>query len=238
MSKISPIIKQPSLKEFFISLFDEEDDRKYECYKCEERNCFACEDFHSFYVSYVGKCQREIAYLWLYGNPELDRLAKRKSLRGQIYHLGLQGFLEEKGVLEEKEVKVETKLSSGFFLKGKVDAIINLEGIRMLVEFKTTSLRNVKKAPFLSHIKQVEIYLELLEVPYGELVYIPISEAMPEVVLENFDDFKFIPVFRNKKTKEIIKMFDYLASHILAKTLPQRETSKCLLCRFKEICWK
>jgi CRISPR-associated exonuclease Cas4 len=88
---------------------------------------------------------------------------------GTIAHLGLGQLLREKGAEVEVEVLREVTVDgTTYTVKGRVDALDKTSGI--VVEIKTA--RSPISTPQQHHIKQLNIYLNMLNYERGVLVYI------------------------------------------------------------------
>lgn len=99
--------------------------------------------------------------------PELTLKFEPQLVLGDLLHEGLERILEEQGYRREVEVVAEYEvLGTRVTLKGRVDAV----GDDAVVEIKTG--RSGQSLPHDHHILQLQVYLNLLGMDRGILVYI------------------------------------------------------------------
>ncbi|MEM1695118.1 MAG: CRISPR-associated protein Cas4 [Desulfurococcaceae archaeon] len=112
--------------------------------------------------------------------PWLSISFEPSAILGSIAHWGLERVLAEKGLVAELEVQTEVEVQGRkYLLKGRVDAIDVSN--RVVIEVKTA--RSAVNLPKEHHVKQLNIYLNMLKYEKGILVYItPIK--LVEYVIE------------------------------------------------------
>ena len=114
-------------------------------------------------VSCTHKFHLRKAYPWL------SVVFEPSAVLGSIAHWGLGLLLKEKGFDVEVEVSREVEVSGAkYLLKGRVDAID--KNSKLVVEVKTS--RATTGLPKEHHVKQLNIYLNMLEYETGVIVYI------------------------------------------------------------------
>ncbi|MEM4976110.1 MAG: CRISPR-associated protein Cas4 [Desulfurococcaceae archaeon] len=112
--------------------------------------------------------------------PWLSISFEPSAILGSIAHWGLERVLAEKGLVAEFDVQTEVEVQGKkYLLKGRVDAIDVSN--RVVIEVKTA--RSAVNLPKEHHVKQLNIYLNMLKYEKGILVYItPIK--LVEYVIE------------------------------------------------------
>ncbi len=121
-------------------------------------------DENVWYVRELCGCSRKhflrVKYPWL----SLKSIFSNEAIFGEIVHKGLENILKNcDSKYIEKKFRVNGK---NIVLKGKIDALCN----NVIYEFKTT--RRILNKPIKSHEKQILIYMELLNIEKGYIIYI------------------------------------------------------------------
>jgi len=94
---------------------------------------------------------------------------------GTIAHLGIGQLLREKGLEVEVDVSREVTVNTtSYLVKGRIDALDKSSGV--VIEIKTT--RSTISSPQEHHVKQLNIYLNMLNYEKGILVYIAPSKIV------------------------------------------------------------
>lgn len=134
---------------------------------------------------------------------------------GTIAHLGLGQLLRERGAEVEVEVSREVTLNGvTYTIKGRVDALDKSSGV--VVEIKTA--RSTISTPQQHHIKQLNIYLNMLNYERGILIYITPSRIV---------EFSI--------TKEPVNIESEVRDLIENKYHP-RYSWECNYCNFSKLC--
>lgn len=117
------------------------------------------------YVTELISCAHKRFYRINY--PELTLSFEPTLILGELLHYGLERVLEDEGFNVEVEVERDYSIDNTYYkLKGRVDAL----GRDCIVEIKTG--RAGQKLPHQHHILQLQLYMELLDVDLGVLVYV------------------------------------------------------------------
>jgi len=134
---------------------------------------------------------------------------------GTIAHLGLGQLLKERGIEVEVEVSREVMLNdTSYIIKGRVDALDRDNGI--VIEIKTA--RSTTSAPQEHHVKQLNIYLNILNYNRGILVYITPSRIVEFTVTRESVDLE-------REVRDLIE-----------NNYHPRYTWECSYCYFSKLC--
>ncbi len=166
--------------------------------------------------------------------PKIDARLYRVFDNGHEVHERWYSYFDGMGVLVEKEKKI--RVEDPVPISGTVDAIIDWGG-KKVVEVKSISqegfdLRKFYKKPKKDHVEQLQVYLSVLEIDIGLIIY----ES------KNTQDFKIFRVDRDESiyTKRI-KTWQKYYKNIQEGKLPPRpytRTSKaCSECELETYCW-
>lgn len=130
----------------------------------------------------------------------------------------------------EKEVENKERM-----IRGHIDGILKVSGDFHVIDYKSmhTNLFSKLQQPLDKHIIQIQIYLWLLGLTSGFLLY------------ENKDSQK-IKIYEVDYNKDLITKIEnrlkLLKDIVLNKKLPKRpfdkDSSKCKTCEYCTICWK
>ena len=163
------------------------------------------------YVSDLVACSHKRFFRMNY--PELTLRFEPVTLMGELLHVGLEEILKDRGysveVSFERDVTVNEEL---YTLKGRVDAI----GEGRVVEIKTGRPGQILPHPH--HVLQLQVYLQLLDVPQGILVYIT-----PDRITEY-----------NVEREEI--NIEELAKETIEDTKHPRWEWECRYCYYSKMC--
>lgn len=147
-----------------------------------------------------GTCARRwyLAFTGDHMDDSADSLGMAAMENGEAYHQRIQDrFKASKGLSVEIERELKTEDPP---IKGFIDAIVELDGIKAVGEFKTTREesfvhRKFSGNPMAYHLYQVLIYMYFTEIPQGFLWYSN----------KNDDTVVTIPVRMNDYTRGIIE---------------------------------
>lgn len=160
-------------------------------------------------VSCTHKFHLKKAYPWL------SLAFEPAAILGTIAHLGIGQLLRERGVEVEVEVAREVILDgTSYLVKGRLDAVDKSSGI--VIEVKTA--RSAVNAPLQHHVKQLNIYLNMLNYERGVLVYITPSRIVEFVVTRE-------PVSLESEVRDLVE----------DKYHPRYEW-ECKYCQFSKLC--
>lgn len=109
---------------------------------------------------------------------------------GTDAHERIQTALEKSGTLEGKEVSLENDSPPIF---GYIDVILNVDGERVVGEIKTTGAdafryRSTTGRPAPAHLYQILIYMKLMELDTGFIMYEDRDSLQVAVVEVSMDD--------------------------------------------------
>lgn len=180
------------------------------------------------------KCPRQLWYAWRnfpieYTDEELAIFAI-----GHFTHDYLQKILESIGAQLCAEFRVETNWN-GFPVAGYVDSVVfnQNEGL-CVVDFKTikdNGLGFVKNAAKMEHNKQVQLYMDVLKLKKGYVLYW--GKGTGKMVQQIVD-------YDPKIIKEILQLFKLVQKHLDEDTLPKsvfnEKDWKCAYCKYKYYC--
>lgn len=154
----------PNIADLFYKHF-EDNDRKYDS-----------SGEVTFAPSYLNACKRQVFYKKTgegASNPA-DLPSRFKMFLGSIDHEGLQNIIKSKGIMIECE-KHHTYESNGIKMNYFIDGIIEVDGVRYILEIKTTYSRGidfVKTQPKDDHIMQTLCYMQFQGIKDAIIVYI------------------------------------------------------------------
>ncbi len=170
-------------------------------------------DPHIIYVTDLISCSHK--YLLRRSFPELTIHFEPITVFGELIHRGLEAYLSDKGYVVEKPIeKTYTIDDEKYILKGRVDAYNEEEGI--VVEIK--SGRGNHNLPREHHILQLQIYLNMLDLDKGILIYIT-----PDRLLEFSIDRTAIDI-------------ETMLRELVYNSVHPRWQWECKYCIFQRIC--
>jgi CRISPR/Cas system-associated exonuclease Cas4 (RecB family) len=190
-----------------------------------------------FYPSSMSRCCRYLVYDMLgYKKPLKEPKLLRIMENGNSMHDRYQNWFKEIGVLVENESEIKVP---ELHVSGRIDSIIKLPDIDdyIIVELKSANDGKFNKmvknnAPHKDYSDQIQLYMELLEMPYGI------------ILVENKNDQEVLEFWIERDIeygKELIKKIETVNEHVAQKKLPRREHPKysyeCKYCDFFEECW-
>jgi len=184
-----------------------------------------------FYISDAGKCLRQIFFKFKKApRAEMDPRLLRIFDHGDLIHRELVRILESLGIVESIEIPIPPRED----ISGRADAIVNIDGERYLVDFKSinsTILRGMEK-PKKEHVFQIQLYLHFFNIKKGILLY----EGKDTLELKEF----FIE-YDKELVQKILQEFQELKTNLEKNLIPDRlpdypENWQCKYCQFREIC--
>ncbi|MEK6904078.1 MAG: PD-(D/E)XK nuclease family protein [Nanoarchaeota archaeon] len=188
----------------------------------------------SFYVTDVAECPRVVYFSFKnFPKKEHEPRILRVMHNGDFVHQRMGNVLTEMKVLEP--ANTEIPIPENDLFRGRADAIIEIEGEKYVVDFKSANTYTFRslQAPKPEHIKQVQLYMHYLGIKKGLLFY----------ECKNTQDIKEFPVdYDVNIVNEIIQEFYLLKSKIENNIVPDIpawiEQWKCERCPFLESCKK
>ncbi|MGB9826926.1 MAG: CRISPR-associated protein Cas4 [Thermosphaera sp.] len=165
------------------------------------------------YVTDLVGCSHKYYLRRLY--PELTIKFEPSAILGNLVHAGIGTLLREKGFEVEVEVSTEVEVNGEkYSVKGRVDALKKDEGL--VVEVKTA--RYAQDIPREHHLNQLKIYLEILNLVNGTLIYIT-----PDKIYE----------FQVKRERISLES---LVKTLVEDTAHPRYEWECSYCMFRKLC--
>ena len=187
----------------------------------------------------------QCARRWYYhfdGSPSIDNTESRSFAimqAGTDAHTAIQNLMEKAGILEEAEREIT---ASDPPIRGFLDALVNIDGERYVVEIKTTSqesfvFKQASMNPTDYHRLQILIYMGILNVDKGFFIY----------QNRNTLEMLYIPIEMTEDNKQFLEeSLEWMRNTRQAyddgkiPNRPFREGSKtvCPQCPFYEYCWQ
>lgn len=182
----------------------------------------------------AGKCPRQLWYSWM-NFPKDEYSSKELSIFaiGNITH----DFLEK---ITPKTLATEFRIDQkwrGLPFAGYVDSIILTEEGIAVVDWKTIKdygIKYVESEPKLAHQKQLNLYMDILHLDNGYIVYWNKADGtMIEHQVE----------YNEEIVDEIEEFFKMVEEHVQNKTLPDADYDpsgnwKCRYCKYADFCKK
>lgn len=177
-----------------------------------------------FHASEIGLCPRFIYFNKT--NPLKDSFElKKMGLIGNIFH----EFFEQKlykDYMCEKNVCFE---SGNIKISGRADAYNETE----VIDFKTCKDIKYIFKPKQEHIEQMNIYMKLLGLAQGKIIYIS---------KHSLETREFIVYYDNKLFEKSLEKIKYLSEMIKSNSNPLnikiQQTQQCLLCKYRKRCFE
>lgn len=159
-------------------------------------------------------------------------------MNGTDSHERIQQKIEEMGILEDKEVEIKNEDPP---IRGFVDIIINDNGTRAVGEIKTIKAEQFYKrkdegVPSDSHFLQTLIYMKLLDIPEGFVLYED----------KNNHSYAATPILMTDKNSEYIDyVFDWMKqvydAHKDDKNVSRaytKSSTTCKYCPLNRVCYE
>lgn len=192
----------------------------------------------SFAPSNTIDCARRDVYLFrgIQMNPDINGRTYRIFDNGHAFHERATKYLEDMNILEiaEKEISQDDPPVRGF-----IDAIINWEGQRIVVEFKSIGedgfvYRKTFNKPKDDHYMQIQIYLHIEDVEMGYVIY-ENKNTQEWLLFEIERDREFIEKLF-KKWRKTYKI--YTDGKLPKRPVKSPDSKKCTYCEVKKWCWE
>lgn len=181
-----------------------------------------------YYVSEIPYCGRRLYYLYKIGSRHnFKKLLFFEACIGvherfsKILGSNVVSKLEEPVILDLNEIKII----------GKCDMVIlSNNGVEYVIEFKTVSgLSNIVDIPDKQHIEQLNMYMGILGIGKGALVYIDRN---------NYNYLVFEHEFSYDMYRRLLEKVLKLHNNIISNIPPEREVNWwCGFCEFKFECF-
>jgi len=202
-----------------------------------------------FYISDVGKCDREVYYH--FRHPEEKRPLADKTLvlfrHGDLYHEEIQDRLKKEKVIDSPRDMEYGLEDLEIEVTGRLDIFIKEDNGLAVGEIKSKNPYAFKAAePDQKEIDQLLWYIYCAKrsrsqrkrniLDYGYLIYVErgeVSEFPYRVFKIDFDE---------EKMRKILSRFRKLREAINREEIPQRQYERdsiaCQYCRFSDFCWQ
>ena len=188
----------------------------------------------AFYVTDVASCPRAVFFDFKkFPRKEQEPRVARIMHNGDFVHQRLVEALQSEGVLKPENVEVNMPFNE--LVRGRADALIDINGERYVVDFKSMNSFKFKQitAPEDDHVKQVQMYMHFFALKHALLVY----------ECKNTQDVKeFLVVYDEQLVNECLAELYKLRSQINQNMLPdvpvRVEQWRCEYCPFLEECKK
>lgn len=192
----------------------------------------------AFHPSSMGRCRREMWFTHFgaarRSESKSDSLRKHVTFEfGTYFHLFIQNLCEAAGILEDREVLVESYDPP---IEGHCDGILKIDKIRYVLEIKTINQYEFAKltGPKFEHRQQAMAYMYVLKIKYGIVLYFDKGTGQFKEYVIVYD-----PVFVKEHVTATIRKHRAL---LAKKELPPRISEDpsrppCSYCAFSELCY-
>ncbi len=193
-----------------------------------------------YYPSEIGSCMRKTWYSYKYPQQVSMDLLKIFEAGNMVHDFVVRVFKSEKNknvelVKEEMPFKFE---GDGFIISGRIDDLVLLKenGKQVLVEVKSAkTIKGMEKAK-LSNELQLILYMHILNIPDGVLLYVDKTNLQSKV---------FVIPYDKKRGEQIIERFKQLDVSLKSNLLPEAEGKQiedlnwmCSFCEYVGKCDK
>ncbi len=164
---------------------------------------------NTLYVTDLIRCPKKIKYEEEYKELAISQVYEPSTLLGDLVHAGLENFIKtnlnaEIEVENEKELQV---LGDTYKIKGRADAIVNVNDQKVVIEIK--SARSDRGLPHLHHKMQLQIYLWLFGTKKGILVYVTPDRITEYEVNDPLDESTIIRLIEDTITMRGAPRFEW-----------------------------
>ena len=176
---------------------------------------------NTLYVTDLVRCPLKNYYEKIYKELAMSEVFTPSAILGDFVHVGLEDFIKNNFTNAQAEIDAEKVIpvdDKQIKIKGRVDAIAEIDGEKTVIEIKTA--RADKGLPHEHHKAQLQIYLWLTGIKKGLLVYITPDRITEYTVNEPLDDAVVIR----------------LAEETLKMTKMPRYSWECKYCVFSSLC--
>ena len=176
---------------------------------------------NTLYVTDLVRCPLKNYYEKEYKELAMSEVFTPSAILGDFVHAGLEDFIRNNFPNAQTEVELEKEIpvnNKQVKIKGRVDAIAEIEGEKTVIEIKTA--RADKGLPHEHHKTQLQIYLWLTGIRKGLLIYITPDRITEYPVNEPLDDSVIIR----------------LAEETLNMNRAPRYSWECKYCVFASLC--
>ncbi len=150
---------------------------------------------------------------------------------GELFHNFLENALKTSQIeVLAVEVPIQILLPlrpAPLWINGKADALIKVEGIKYVAEFK--SIRHLPEQPLTHHVEQLQFYLAALNCQNGFLIYLEKSALRHSIFPVKFKEAAF-----NALLDRVQRLHKALITDEAPK--PDAQPWECRFCEFKDEC--
>jgi CRISPR/Cas system-associated exonuclease Cas4 (RecB family) len=185
---------------------------------------FKPESDNEIWVSWLSECQVKREQV------TEDNANPYWLIRGIVTHIGVQTFLKDEVADVEKKVEYPIEVDGKqYVLKGSIDVVLK-DGT--IVELKTS--RRNPGVFYPQHVFQLQLYMFMLNVERGLLVYLTPDDAIEYMITPDGVPGVLVPFQRITREYLVQVVHDYLSHRRIA---PFNECSTCFLrnsCRYRK----
>lgn len=191
-----------------------------------------------YYPSEVGNCLRKTWYTYKYPKEAKPELLKIFEVGNILHDFVVEVLKSEKNpdvelVGSEIPIKIKEK---NFLISGRADDVIVVKslGKKFLVEVKSCKSIFYIEKPQLHHVMQIQLYMHVMKIYNGILLYIQ---------KDNLDSKVFNIKYDRNMVKKVLNRFKTLHQHLIKDEVPPPEAKidkemswMCKFCDYKERC--
>ncbi len=193
-----------------------------------------------YYPSEIGTCMRKVWYSYKFPQetqPELTKIFEMGNIMHDFVVKVLKSDKNPEVDLLKSEFPFQHNIDD-FLVSGRIDNLIlvKLNNKEVLVEVKSTGNTDFIEDAAPHNIVQLQLYMHLLDVHDGILLYID---------KRNMNSKVFTIRYNKEGAEKIIDRFRKLHGHLNADTIPEPEARSdrktmwmCRFCEHREKCYK
>jgi CRISPR-associated protein Cas4 len=197
-------------------------------------------DIGRYYPSEIGTCLRKIWYSYKFPQDMSPELLKIFEM-GNLMHTFVVEILKSEKNPEVELLKSEVPFQhqqNDFLISGRIDNLIlvKMSNTSVLVEVKSTGNVDMVTKPAHHNAMQLQLYMHLLEIHDGILLYIDKRNLKSKV---------YTVPYNEEEAKKILDRFQMLHNSLKEDKLPDPEARgspedlwMCRLCEYREKCYK
>ena len=193
-----------------------------------------------YYPSEIGSCLRKVWYGYKHPQAVSPELLKIFAAGNIVHEFVVEVLKSEKNKhvqLLEEELPFKHEMD-GFVISGRIDDLVLLkhDNKKVLVEVKSAKSTEHLDEPKLSNEIQLILYMHLLGIHDGVLLYVDKTNLQSKV---------FTVPYSQKRGEEILQRFKNLDTALRANELPLPEAKEieginwmCRFCEYAQMCDK
>jgi len=191
-----------------------------------------------YYPSEIGYCLRKVWFSYKYPKETEKDLIKIFHLGNLVHDFVVNVLKSEKNPeVELLEAEMPFKINTNeFTISGRIDDLILVKenNKKFLVEVKSTRSIDAITEPSPTHIFQLQLYMDALNIHDGIVLYIEKN---------NLQSKGFEVKYEESKAKEAMKRFNILHQCLVSNVVPEPEARKnkkmnwmCRYCEYRDRC--